>query len=417
MTKNLTLAIAVGWLAMGLGPASSQDAVSPEVARNASGTLAEASRQRFADMTFEEFRDAVLFVEETGKYYVNGDEPIRNEKLLREYWERNIRTKPVPPQGESPEFTVVNVGGLDQIWNGAERLGLSYCVSPAFGGRYQEVIEAMADAAAVWEAAADIEFSHFPDADLACGLNPGSVLFDVRPVNAGGAFFAAAFFPNDPAGARSVVIDPSAFVVESSPGLPVLTLTGILRHELGHVLGARHEHTRPEAGTCFEDSDWRAVTDYDAFSVMHYPHCNGLADWTLRLTATDILGVSCLYGGAGGIGPDPGACGTPTPAARPRSTQTFGPGTLPAGDFRLLGMIEAEPATRMTVAMTGTGDPDLYIKVNGPPLRSNFDCRPFVDGADETCDFEVPADAQFIGIGVHGFTDGTFEVLLEYTEK
>lgn len=58
-----------------------------------------------------------------------------------------------------------------------------------------------------------------------------------------------------------------------------LTLEGILRHELGHTLSYRHEHTRPEAGKCFEDADWKPLTSYDGFSVMHYPQMQ----WPRRL--------------------------------------------------------------------------------------------------------------------------------------
>ena len=106
------------------------------------------------------------------------------------------------------------------------------------------------------------------------------------------AYLARAFFPDDARETRNVLIDNSAFE------LPVggkLSLTGILRHELGHAIGARHEQTRPESGTCFEDKDWRGVTDYDAFSVMHYPQCNGKGDWSLTLTVQDKNGIACLY--------------------------------------------------------------------------------------------------------------------------
>jgi hypothetical protein len=73
-------------------------------------------------------------------------------------------------------------------------------------------------------------------------------------------------------------------------------MKGVLTHELGHVLGLRHEHTRPEAGKCFEDNNWRALTTYDAHSVMHYPQCNGLNTGDLVLTAEDKKGIALLYG-------------------------------------------------------------------------------------------------------------------------
>ena len=78
--------------------------------------------------------------------------------------------------------------------------------------------------------------------------------------------------------------------------------------EAGHTLGWRHEHTRPESGTCFEDNNWRPLTDYDRFSVMHYPQCNGGADWSLKLTHMDKNGAACVYGAAPGFNVDPQIC-------------------------------------------------------------------------------------------------------------
>ncbi|MDI3287927.1 hypothetical protein QHF83_31735 [Polyangium sp. 15x6] len=59
---------------------------------------------------------------------------------------------------------------------------------------------------------------------------------------------------------------------------------------------SRVEHTRPEAGACFEDNNWRGLTSYDSGSVMHYPQCNGTNSWALTLTTKDKQGAASLYG-------------------------------------------------------------------------------------------------------------------------
>lgn len=39
----------------------------------------------------------------------------------------------------------------------------------------------------------------------------------------------------------------------------------------------------------------------------------------------------------------------------------------------------------------GTGDADLYVKFGSPPTTSSYDCRPYLNGNNETCSFNNPA--------------------------
>jgi len=102
-------------------------------------------------------------------------------------------------------------------------------------------------------------------------------------------YIARAFFPSTSKRSRNVLVDDSIWTSGS------WTPSNIVAHELGHTLGFRHEHTRPEAGTCFEDNNWRALTPYDSSSIMHYPQCNGSSD-DLSMTESDRTGVRALYG-------------------------------------------------------------------------------------------------------------------------
>ena len=137
------------------------------------------------------------------------------------------------------------------VWNETEKRNLSYCVSRDFGARYDQVVAAMANAAGAWEAVADIDFVHDATHDSNCTAANHQVVFDVRAVT-GARYLARAFFPDNARSSRNVLINDSSFNLDPNGNL---TLVGILRHELGHTLGFRHEHTRPESGTCFEDSN------------------------------------------------------------------------------------------------------------------------------------------------------------------
>jgi len=152
-------------------------------------------------------------------------------------------------------------------------------------------VQQMENATAEWEKISTVNFVHDASQDGNCTATNAAVVFDVRPVNVHEEYLARAFFPNEPRAARNVLIDESSFDLPSNGKLQ---LAGILRHEIGHTIGFRHEQTRPESGTCFEDKNWRPLTSYDAFSVMHYPQCNGKGDWSLTLTSRDKNGVACV---------------------------------------------------------------------------------------------------------------------------
>jgi hypothetical protein len=158
---------------------------------------------------------------------------------------------------------------------------------------YARVVQAMRQAAGDWEGVCGVKFLHLREQDAA--LQPGQArpLFDVRFHDTQGAFIAVAFFPNDPVEQRHVFIDPSFFRTDLFYN-PI----GVLRHELGHVLGFRHEHIRsgapadcPQEGT----SDAINLTEYDPRSVMHY-FCGGIGTQEMKLTEVDRQGAQAVYG-------------------------------------------------------------------------------------------------------------------------
>ncbi|HSN96974.1 MAG TPA: M57 family metalloprotease, partial [Candidatus Nanopelagicales bacterium] len=239
-------------------------------------------------MSFDEFMELVYQEPESGLYIINGDEPVASIRELEEIYLQMVQ------QGA---LIVHRVGSADSKWNDTQKLNITYCVSTSsFGSNYTTVVNAMNAAAGAWEAVSNVNFVHLTAQDSNCTASNTNVVFDVRQVS-GQPYLARAFFPDYTRSQRNVLIDTSSF-----GSIPPWTLTGIIRHELGHVLGFRHEHTRPEAATCFEDSNWRALTNYDSASVMHYPQCNGTQTGDLVITSLDGQGAAALYGAPGGGG-------------------------------------------------------------------------------------------------------------------
>jgi hypothetical protein len=250
-----------------------------------SGEIDGAENVDTAAMSWEDFLSVIYQEPETGVYIVNGDEPVVGREALERWYVENV---------QEGGLAVYTSGGQDVKWDATTALNITYCVSTNFGSRYSAVVSAMNTATGAWEGAAKVNFVHKSDQDAACSATNKNVIFDVRPVNAGGQYLARAFFPNQSRSSRNILIDGTSFTTQG------ISLDGILRHELGHTLGFRHEHTRPEAGACFEDNNWRGLTPYDSGSVMHYPQCNGTNSWALNLTSQDKTGAAALYGAAGG---------------------------------------------------------------------------------------------------------------------
>jgi serine protease len=387
-----------------------------EGAQQALKTLAEARRSKSRPLTFEQFKASVYKEPfEGGKFIVNGDTTIADEKLLREFFDKNVKTEPATRSGDVAELIVNQAGGLDTVWNATQKHRLTYCVSTQFGPRHDKVVAGMAAATQAWEAVADVDFHHLADEDANCTAANSAVLFDVRPVTSG-QYLARAFFPNESRPTRNVLIDESSFALNPND---TLTLAGILRHELGHTLGFRHEHTRPDAGTCFEDQEWRVLTNYDGFSVMHYPQCNGLGDWSLTLTEFDKNGSACLYGPASSFTINAALC--TTRIAAQVTTETFAGQTVSKGQERSYGPFRLVPGTQFNAeiggAGAGAGDPDLYVKFNELASQAQYDCRPYLSGAEERCAIDAPSTVQGASVMVHGYDQGAYSLKVTYTKK
>jgi hypothetical protein len=343
--------------------------------------------------SFEEFR-AVTYHEDWdgGVYIVDGDTPIVDDKALYEFWESQ----------QQGGLIVNRVGQNDDRWTDAQKQNLTYCVSNNFGSNKAAVIAALKEATETvgWETMAAVNFTYVPAEDANCTTQNTNVLFPVRMVT-NQPYLARAFFPSTPKSGRDVLVDSSSF------GNTGWALSHVLGHELGHVLGFRHEHTRPEAGTCFEDNQWRPLTPYDSKSIMHYPQCNGGSN-DLNWSASDKTGASSFYGAPGSTG------GGTTPTGGTVKTETK-TGAVAASAAQDVGTYTVKPGSTLTVVMTGVGDPDLYVRWNAAPTTTAYNCRPYLEGPEEQCTLTVPSTATSAFVSVRGYTKATYSVTTEWT--
>ena len=249
--------------------------------------------------SWEEFKASVTrHIDGRQIYVVEWDLAVSEEELRARYDDYVVRARRESEGlGEQEQPSLVNrVGTADDIWAEDSQYRLTYCVSNAFGANKARAVSEMAQATAAWQAVARVSFTYLPQYDASCTNANANVTFSVIPGSDGGG---CAFFPSGGGCVpRSLTMDLPALDANYHGAAPNMTTVGVFRHELGHILGLRHEHTHPASGTCFENNAWRALSPYDRGSVMHYPWCNGLLESDLSITPYDALGVALLYGGS-----------------------------------------------------------------------------------------------------------------------
>lgn len=247
------------------------------------GAAQNASKEK---PSWEEFLHNT-YRDSDGQYIVDGDMPISDIEELREFYDAT------PGDGDKSHIADLvankNDEGRPKLWKKSNVGNLTYCVSDEFGDDKDAIVEATDKGASYWEDASPaIDFRYLPDEDADCDTSNDNVMFSIEPTESD-SYVARAFLPGASKSKRNVLLSDSVLHTDYSP-------EGVIGHELGHTLGFRHEHNRPEAGVCFEDDNWVPLTPYDSASIMHYPHCNGsTADMTF--SPLDREGVQKAYGG------------------------------------------------------------------------------------------------------------------------
>lgn len=175
---------------------------------------------------------------------------------------------------------------------------ISYCFNKfsfASQEEYELVRTHMTQAVKDWEATCGVKFEYkeeFDDDRLFHGNENVSFVVAKDPFN--NRYFALAFFPYDPKSRRTVWAMNPFFHTD-------LSQAGILRHEIGHILGFRHEQAREDAHPSCKGElvgpgrKLYIMMEYDPKSVMHYL-CGDMGSKELLITASDKKGAQLYYG-------------------------------------------------------------------------------------------------------------------------
>ena len=257
----------------------------------------------------DQLRDTArrVTIAEATYYVLEGDLLFDDDELELYALQQEVQAKarevgltPAQPSGREDALVVVAPGGRIVRWRPGKVL--TYTVLRQSFPRqddYELAVDCTAQATTAWMEVCGIEFAHLQQHDDHGDVSASpdqispDLVFTVRYIDAGGQFIAAAFFPTYPPARRRVLIDPSFYGDDL-----IFDRIGVLRHELGHTLGFRHEHIRSEAPAACPDEptyDTLDLTAYDPQSVMHY-FCGQVGSPDLAITELDRAGAQKVYG-------------------------------------------------------------------------------------------------------------------------
>lgn len=238
--------------------------------------------------------DESLQIKLNGKKFwvVEGDLPLSEAELLG-YARRRIarRTEPI----EERSRLVVEVDEEQRIKRWSPGLYLTFAILKntfPSDSLYQTVVDATLAATNDWESICGIKFehqAHLDNGEFSSGERP---LFVIRWHPQVKNLLAVAFFPDWAEEDRNIYI-MNKFYTDG-----FYQPVGIMRHELGHVLGFRHEHIRSGAPADCPNEDTADTFNfgqYDPGSVMHY-FCGGVGTQEMEFSKEDRIWAKEIYG-------------------------------------------------------------------------------------------------------------------------
>jgi vibriolysin len=111
----------------------------------------------------------------------------------------------------------------------------------------------------------------------------------------------------------------------------------------------------------------------------------------LGYTLAEQTSVANAWQAVGVAVPTPGSGGGDTDTVLANGTPVTGLSDITGGQkFFKLDVPAGQSTLKFTIA-GGTGDADLYTKIQVHPSLSVYDCRPFLNGNSESCTFNVPS--------------------------
>ena len=155
--------------------------------------------------------------------------------------------------------------------------------------KYELLKIMMTSAANAWEQDTPVNFVHLADEDENCNQDNDNVVFKVYMVDL--RQLGAAFYPSD-RGTEKTFMSLKIGKI-ASQNIKIFQRT--IKHELGHVLGLRHEHIKTDPETREREDNYQYLSvAVDFSSVMFYPTKAGYSG-DENVSQSDLEVIRYLY--------------------------------------------------------------------------------------------------------------------------
>ena len=272
------------------------DAIARHQQADSNGIIGQGNKAVLPELSGVDFQ--VEYINKKKYYVVEGDVFLTpDDAYIYQYYRNNRDAKFL--DGLNQPFLVIYwdpAKGDNRI---ANPLNIRYgIVQSSFKGNLQEydlVRNAMLQAAKDWERVCHVKFVYDASKDntLKSDVTPNGFSFVIQKIpNKNRNWYAKAPMPHQKTN-RQLMLSDRFFK-------SVYDLDGMMRHEIGHVLGFLHEHTSSKApADCPNEAgefNAKPLTFYDKYSVMHYLcEKSGHGTHALKISPVDSLAAGCVY--------------------------------------------------------------------------------------------------------------------------
>lgn len=264
-----------------------------------------------AEKAFEEYKKTVssIVIDGEKKYIVQGDE-LLSDSGLYDHWltfrySKFAKLTQITLQLDRLDNKYIIIGrdksGSPLLWSPGTTL--KFCIDrKSFiqndaEAKYKQVRDNFIAATKDWQGLCKISFSYLSQMDNAKPAHgiPQGVDFMLSYTNLlavdSPKLVASAFYKNQLT-PKILRVYPKYFTTKLFDGV------GIFRHEIGHIMGFRHEHiSRDAPADCPDESLNNTTTEgkYDFNSVMHYP-CGKFNNYQQVFSPNDTSTIRSKYG-------------------------------------------------------------------------------------------------------------------------